>query len=389
MDFRWRNSATTVRFISTDAGSGVAATVYRVDAGTWRIGAEVRVRAPRDHSNDGAHVITFCSVDNALNQEKPRTVTVKIDTRPPRFAWRSVSPAVIRRIEPVILRFTLFERNGPVRLSYRVQDQYGYRAASQLGLERASGDRSIELIPRYRSHKGFVPGAYRVWITVRDEAGNTTVSTRRTFRNQRSMTGRLWTHVDGAGRRVALTFDDGAVGPWASILDTLKRHRVHATFFPLGPNAAASPGLMRRTVREGNAIGTHGWTHSPMTRQRAREIQSEWLRSTRPWWEETAHTPVSYCRPPYGDVDGGVVTASAAIGFYRVILWDVDSEDWSQPGVRAISRRVLSGIHPGAIVCMHLTPQTAKALPRILRRLRARGYRAVSLPELFHAAGYR
>ena len=54
-----------------------------------------------------------------------------------------------------------------------------------------------------------------------------------------------------------------------------------------------------------------------------------------------------------------------------------------------IAQRVLSAVHPGAIVCMHLRAQTAAALPTILSGLRARGYKAVSLPELFRAAGYR
>jgi len=46
-------------------------------------------------------------------------------------------------------------------------------------------------------------------------------------------------------------------------------------------------------------------------------------------------------------------------------------------------------VRPGSIVCMHLTPQTAAALPAILRGLRARGFKCVSLPELFRAAGRR
>jgi hypothetical protein len=44
-------------------------------------------------------------------------------------------------------------------------------------------------------------------------------------------------------------------------------------------------------------------------------------------------------------------------------------------------------VHPGAIVCLHTLPNTAAALPRILSGLRAMGYREVSLPELFAAAG--
>ena len=389
MGSRWRSDAATVKFTATDAESGVAATVYQLDGGAWKIGDQLVVRAPRDHSNDGEHTITFYSVDNALNQEAFKTAGVKIDTRPPRFAWKSVSPGVIRHIEPVTLRFTVDERSGPVKLSYKVTDQYGYSAVSRAGLERTAGPRSIELTPRYRSHKGFVPGVYRVQLTVRDEAGNVTVTKRRSFRDLRAVSGGVWHRINGAGRRVALTFDDGDNSAWASILGTLKRYKAHATFFPLGPYVASSPSLARRTVQDGNAIGTHGWTHSVMTRQSAGQIQSEWTRAAAPWWSATGYSPVPYCRPPYGDVNSATTSASAAIGFYRVILWDVDPLDWSQPGAGVITSRVLSAVHPGAIVCMHLTPQTAQALPSILSGLRARGYKAASLPEMFHAAGLR
>jgi peptidoglycan/xylan/chitin deacetylase (PgdA/CDA1 family) len=390
MGSRWRKDTAVVKFAATDAESGVAATIYRVDGGTWEVGTEVRVRALKDHSNDGEHAIDFYSVDNALNTETPpQAVTVKIDTRPPHFAWKSVSPGVIRRVQPVTFRFTLDERSGPVTLSYKVADQYGYPAAKKAGLVRSAGARSVELTPRYGNHKGFVPGVYRLQITVRDEAGNVTVSKRRSFCDSRPMSGGVWHSVRGAGKRVALTFDDGGAGPWASMLDTLKRYKMHATFFPLGSYAAASANLMRRTVREGNAVGTHGWTHSLMTHQSASQIQNEWLRATKPWWGATGYSPAPYCRPPYGEVNGSVIAASAAIGYYRVILWDVDPRDWSEPGAGVIASRVLSHVHSGAIVVMHLRPQTAAALPAILSGLKARGYRCVSLPELFHAAGLR
>jgi peptidoglycan/xylan/chitin deacetylase (PgdA/CDA1 family) len=88
-------------------------------------------------------------------------------------------------------------------------------------------------------------------------------------------------------------------------------------------------------------------------------------------------------------MNSSTTSASAAIGFYRVILWDVDPQDWSEPGSGVIASRVLSHVHSGAIVCMHLRPQTAAALPAILSGLKARGYKCVSLPELFHAAGMR
>jgi len=389
MGTRWRNDAATVKLAATDDQSGVAATVYRVDDGAWKLGDQLTVKAPKDHSNDGEHVVTFYSVDNALNQEAFKTATVKIDTRPPHFAWSGITPGIIRHVEPVTLRFTIDERSGPVTLSYKVTDQYGYFAASKAGLERAAGARNIELTTRYAGGKGFVPGVYRVQITLRDEAGNVTVTNRRSFRDYRVVTGGVWHSIPGSGRRVALTFDDGDNAAWAQILSVLERYKVHATFFPLGPYVASGPSLARRTVQDGDAIGTHGWTHSMMTHQSATQIQSEWTRAAAPWWSAAGVSPVPYCRPPYGDMNSATTSASAAIGFYRVILWDVDPRDWSSPGASVIVSRVLSAVHSGAIVCMHIRTQTAQALPAILSGLKARGYKVASLPEMFHAAGLR
>ena len=46
-------------------------------------------------------------------------------------------------------------------------------------------------------------------------------------------------------------------------------------------------------------------------------------------------------------------------------------------------RNVLAGLRPGAIVLMHdIHPWTLRALPRILRAIRLRGLRAVTVPEL-------
>jgi len=389
MGTRWRNTSATVDLKATDDASGVAGTTYRVDGGEWKLGDQVLVKAPKDHSNDGEHAVEFYSVDNALNAETPKTVTVKIDTRPPHFAWSGVAPGIVRNVRPVACRFSVVEPTGPVTLAYKVTDQYGYFAVGKDGLERAAGMSTLEIPTRYKSGKGFAPGVYRVEVTATDEAGNVTVAGRRSFRDYRVVSGGVWHSIPGAGKLVALTFDDGGAGPWASMLDTLKRYKMHATFFPLGPYVQASPGLARRCVAEGNAIGTHGWTHTMMSRQSSSQIQSEWTRASEAWWSETGCSPVPYCRPPYGDMSPVVVPASAGVGFYRVILWDVDPRDWTEPGSGVIAQRVLSHVHPGAIVCMHLRPQTAAALPRILSGLKARGYRCASLPEMFHAAGLR
>ena len=389
VDDRWQRVDVVVHLSATDPFSGVAYTLFKVDGGAWTQGTRIEVRALKNHVNDGAHTIRFYSVDNAQNVEQEKSVTVKIDTTPPRFEWREVSPGVIDRMRAVRFRFIIRDIGGPIRLSWRATDQYGTLAASEGGLEREPGWREIEITPRYKNHAAFMPGLYTVELTLTDQAGNVTVTGRRAFRDYRPAPAKVWRRVRGAGRRVALTFDDGGAGPWASMLDTLRAYHAHATFFPLGPWVQTSPSLIRRTVAEGHAVGSHGWTHTVMTRQSYNGVRGEWVRSEAPLWNAAGATPVPYCRPPYGEYNGTTVAASGSAGFTRMILWDVDPRDWSEPGAGVIAQRVLSAVHPGAIVVMHLRAQTAAALPAILSGLRARGYRAVSLPELFRAAGYR
>ncbi|HET6497101.1 MAG TPA: polysaccharide deacetylase family protein, partial [Thermoleophilia bacterium] len=386
---RWHAKAVTVRLTATDDISGVAATAYSLDGGTWVEGAEIVIGAPRNHSNDGEHTLTYASVDNAGNRELDQQVTVKIDTTPPGFSWVSVSPSVIHRVSSVSFRFVIRETSGPVNIRWRATDQYGELAVARSDIERRPGARVVSVSPRYKNGKAFLPGLYNVRFTLTDEAGNVTITKPRPFRNYAPAKAKVWRRVSGAGKRVALTFDDGGASAWRSMLNTLKRYKAHATFFPLGPFAAASPDLMRRTLAEGHGIGSHGWTHTSMTSQSSGAVRSELLRSAAPWWSGAKATPVPYVRPPYGAYNSNTVAACGSIGFSRVIMWDVDPQDWRQPGASVIAARVLSRVRSGSIVVMHLRSQTAAALPAILRGLRARGYKAVSLPELFRAAGYR
>ena len=74
----------------------------------------------------------------------------------------------------------------------------------------------------------------------------------------------------------------------------------------------------------------------------------------------------------------------------NMILWDVDSKDWQRPGAKAIATGILNNTQPGSIVLMHdgggPRDQTVAALPRVLKKLRSRGYRFVTVSELL---GYR
>jgi peptidoglycan/xylan/chitin deacetylase (PgdA/CDA1 family) len=387
-DEGWHAKAVTIRFEASDDLSGVAATYYALDDGAWTQGASFVVAAPKDHSNDGVHSLRYASVDNAGNRETEKQASVKIDTTLPGFTWVSLVPSLMYGTRNIELRFTIREASGSVGVGWRMTDQYGSYARARGGLERDPGERVVTLSTRYASGSPLLPGLYRIRVTLKDAAGNTTVSPSRAFRLYRPVEARVWRRVDGAGKRVALTFDDGGSDAWRSILTTLKAYGAHATFFPLGPSAASAPGLMCRTRSEGHAIGSHGWTHKLMSCLSYDGVRSELLRAQAPWWDAARATPVPYVRPPYGDYSPTALSAAGSLGYARVILWDVDPQDWASPGSSVIASRVLSSVRPGSIVLLHLRAQTAAALPTILRGLKARGFQVVTVPKLFRAAGY-
>jgi peptidoglycan-N-acetylglucosamine deacetylase len=73
----------------------------------------------------------------------------------------------------------------------------------------------------------------------------------------------------------------------------------------------------------------------------------------------------------------------------RVALWDVDTRDWTRPGVKKIVRRGTKGVKKGSIILMHDggvdRRQTIAALPQIIAKFKERGYVFVTLQELANA----
>lgn len=196
----------------------------------------------------------------------------------------------------------------------------------------------------------------------------------------------------GQPDQVALTFDDGPDPKWTpKILDILKEHRVHATFFILGKNAENYPSLVRRIVREGHEIGSHTYTHPNLSEASAEQVQLE-LNATQRLIEWLTSRSTIFFRPPYNadsmpatlaDVqplsmarDLGYVTAGESI----------DPEDWERPGADRILQRIKEKRSGGNVILLHDAggerSQTVEALPKILDYLAGRGDSVVLLGQL-------
>jgi peptidoglycan/xylan/chitin deacetylase (PgdA/CDA1 family) len=365
-----------------DATGGVVRTIALdepITAGetetAWRGLDDARTVVP-----DGTYTLRASVVD-ALGDTATAETSVTVDTTPPRLRWRSIAPDPVRTSNGEVT-FSLSMGAGAARLVVTSSDgRPVHRDAwtASGGLERRTWS--------LRDGGSRVsPGRYTVTVTVRDDVANTR-SAARSFRDEQPVHAEVVRRVEGAGDRVALTFDDCLDdAAWASMLRTLERAGVHATFFCPGQQVLAAPMLARRTVALGNAVGSHGWDHADMTTLSVAEISHRLDLDERAWWRTAHATAVPLLRPPYGDVDADTIAAAGANGFRWLVLWDVDPADWQRPGASAIARRVLSHVRAGSIVVMHVLSQTADALPAILRGLRTRHLEPVTVTDLLEHA---
>jgi cellulose synthase/poly-beta-1,6-N-acetylglucosamine synthase-like glycosyltransferase/peptidoglycan/xylan/chitin deacetylase (PgdA/CDA1 family) len=190
---------------------------------------------------------------------------------------------------------------------------------------------------------------------------------------------------------IALTFDDGPDPRWTpKLLDVLRRHGAHATFFVIGAHAADHPELVRRTLREGNEVGSHTYTHIDMATAPAWRTRFELSLTQRALTAAGIHTRIM--RMPYSAtpiaLSAPAYRAAQKAGRpgYLVALADRDTEDWRpHPSAERIVQAATPPNGTGAVVMMHDSggdrSQTVRALDTLLTRLSARGYRFTTLSQ--------
>jgi len=184
-----------------------------------------------------------------------------------------------------------------------------------------------------------------------------------------------------AGDKVAaLTFDDGPNPTYTpQILGVLTQYHVPATFEIVGYEGAARPDLLKLEVADGMTLTNHTWDHASLISLNPGQFAGEVDATTNLIQSVTGQT-VKCVRPPYGYTNASVV-AQLAQRDLGELLWDIDPSDYTTPGTSAITSRVLSALHPGAIIIMHDgggdRSQTVAALPAIITGIESAGYTLV------------
>jgi peptidoglycan/xylan/chitin deacetylase (PgdA/CDA1 family) len=186
------------------------------------------------------------------------------------------------------------------------------------------------------------------------------------------------TRGQAAGKRIALTFDDGPSAYTPRVLRALRRHEAHATFFVIGSQIEGREDVLRRMVRDGHEIGNHSMLHS------AGPSAADLADSSRLIEDVTGFRPCHF-RPPEGHVDDALMTRAGQLGM-TTVLWSVDTGDWASQEPGAILSRALSAVGPGSIVLLHDgggdRSGTAGVASELIDELSERDFELVTVTDL-------
>ena len=185
-------------------------------------------------------------------------------------------------------------------------------------------------------------------------------------------------------KEVVLTFDDG---PWpgntAAVLKALADECTKAVFFSIGKHATYHPEILRQVAAAGHTIGAHTWSHAnlnskKMTEQLAKDEIEKGYSAIK---LALGAAPSPFFRFP--ELQHGPA-AMAYLGSRNVAIFscDLDSFDFRAKDAAQIINTVMTKLDKQGkgIILMHdFQKHTAEALPSLLRRLKAGGYKVVQM----------
>lgn len=184
-----------------------------------------------------------------------------------------------------------------------------------------------------------------------------------------------------------LTFDAGFEnGNTPVILDALKKHSAPATFFVVGTYIESNPDLIKRMEKEGHIVGNHTYHHPDMTKLSSLSAFEKELKDVENAYNNvTGKEMTKFYRPPQGKYNENNLQMAKDLG-YHTFFWSLAYVDWqenNQPTKEEAFDKLLTRVHPGAIVLLHSTSKTnGEILDELLTKWEEMGYQFKSLDTI-------
>ena len=159
-----------------------------------------------------------------------------------------------------------------------------------------------------------------------------------------------------------------------------------ATFFVVGNFLETSPEIVKRMIAEGHTVGNHTYHHLDMSSISSMDAFKKETQDVENLFEQITGTPITkFYRPPQGKYSESNLQMAKELG-YKTFFWSLANVDWmqdQQPSKEEAFSKLLTRIHPGAIVLLHSTSQTnAQILDELLAKWEEMGYQFGQLDEL-------
>ena len=159
-----------------------------------------------------------------------------------------------------------------------------------------------------------------------------------------------------------------------------------AAVFVVGNYLETSPELVKQMIAEGHTVANHTYHHPDMSRISDKAAFEKELTALETLYQSvTGQTMKKYYRPPQGKYSESNLQMAKELG-YKTFFWSLAYVDWmqdQQPSKKEAFSKLLTRIHPGAIVLLHSTSQTnAQILDELLAKWEEMGYQFGQLDEL-------
>jgi peptidoglycan/xylan/chitin deacetylase (PgdA/CDA1 family) len=199
----------------------------------------------------------------------------------------------------------------------------------------------------------------------------------------------VYVNGDTTKKIVALTFDDAPdENNTYKLLDILKKHDVKASFFMIGSTMNDDNAtVVKRTDNEGHLVLSHSYTHPRFTNLDKNATLSQLDQTAARIKTLTGNYPLLF-RPPYGSINQEVVNTVNDSGS-TIILWSLDSLDWTLKDPYAVVNNVITHIRNGDIILMHRNATSVKSLEMIIETLHSIGYTFTTLDVMLGLKAYK